>query len=176
MSEDNTKEATPPNDQGANPDAEALKKSIEALERKNHELIGKLKKAKTIPDGVDVQELIDFKNQSEQAKLEAEGKYAEARQTLENQYRDAAAEKDKRIAELEVRVRELELITPAVSALADVVHDPDLILQTKLRSDQIEREDDGTVVVIDGYKRTPCLLYTSPSPRDQRGSRMPSSA
>ena len=26
-----------------------------------------------------------------------------------------------------------------------------------------------------GYK-TPCLLYTSPSPRDQRGSRMPSSA
>ena len=23
---------------------------------------------------------------------------------------------------------------------------------------------------------TPCLLYTSPSPRDQRGSRMPSSA
>ena len=26
-----------------------------------------------------------------------------------------------------------------------------------------------------GYKST-CLLYTSPSPRDQRGSRMPSSA
>ena len=26
----------------------------------------------------------------------------------------------------------------------------------------------------DGLK--PCLLYTSPSPRDQRGSRMPSSA
>ena len=25
-------------------------------------------------------------------------------------------------------------------------------------------------------KRKPCLLYTSPSPRDQRGSRMPSSA
>ena len=24
--------------------------------------------------------------------------------------------------------------------------------------------------------RAPCLLYTSPSPRDQRGSRMPSSA
>ena len=28
-----------------------------------------------------------------------------------------------------------------------------------------------------GYEPTiPCLLYTSPSPRDQRGSRMPSSA
>ena len=27
-----------------------------------------------------------------------------------------------------------------------------------------------------GHKRYTCLLYTSPSPRDQRGSRMPSSA
>ena len=26
------------------------------------------------------------------------------------------------------------------------------------------------------YRVSPCLLYTSPSPRDQRGSRMPSSA
>ena len=26
------------------------------------------------------------------------------------------------------------------------------------------------------YTISPCLLYTSPSPRDQRGSRMPSSA
>ena len=26
------------------------------------------------------------------------------------------------------------------------------------------------------FARAPCLLYTSPSPRDQRGSRMPSSA
>ena len=26
------------------------------------------------------------------------------------------------------------------------------------------------------YLTSPCLLYTSPSPRDQRGSRMPSSA
>ena len=29
---------------------------------------------------------------------------------------------------------------------------------------------------LDGSKKYPCLLYTSPSPRDQRGSRMPSSA
>ena len=28
----------------------------------------------------------------------------------------------------------------------------------------------------DGHLVYPCLLYTSPSPRDQRGSRMPSSA
>ena len=30
------------------------------------------------------------------------------------------------------------------------------------------------IIVLDWYKY--CLLYTSPSPRDQRGSRMPSSA
>ena len=41
---------------------------------------------------------------------------------------------------------------------------------------------DGTVRTVamdstDGLTRgIPCLLYTSPSPRDQRGSRMPSSA
>ena len=62
---------------------------------------------------------------------------------------------DKRIAELEARVRELELLTPAVSALADIVHDPDLVMKTKLSPDKIEREPDGTVVVVDGYQRTP---------------------
>ena len=44
------------------------------------------------------------------------------------------------------------------------------------------REEDITEIVTEeeakaggGFFRT-CLLYTSPSPRDQRGSRMPSSA
>ena len=32
------------------------------------------------------------------------------------------------------------------------------------------------LVVILGTQSQACLLYTSPSPRDQRGSRMPSSA
>jgi len=154
MSDENTPEITSPEVQ-PNPELDQLKQSIEALERKNHELIGKLKKAKTVPEGVNVQELVDFKNKAEQNRLESEGKYTEARQALEQQFREATAEKDKRIAELEARVRELELITPAVSALADVVHDPDLILKTKLSSDQIAREADGTVVVVDGYQRTP---------------------
>jgi len=155
MSDENQTEATPPASQETNQELEQFKKSVEALERKNHELIGKLKKAKSIPDGVDVQELIEFKNKAEQGKLEAEGKYTEARQALEQQYRDAVAEKDARITELEAKVRELELITPAISALADAVHDPDLILKTKLKSDQIERDPDGTVVVVDGYQRMP---------------------
>ena len=154
MSEEQIQETTSSEPQN-NAELESLKGSVEALERKNHELIGKLKKTKTIPDGVDVQELLDFKAKAEQADLEKQGKYGEARQALEQQFREATAEKDKRISELEARVRELELITPAVSALADVVHDPDVILKTKLTSEQIEREPDGTVVVVDGYQRTP---------------------
>ena len=155
MSEEQNQQATPV--EGASPDEIAkLKNSIESLERKNFELIGKLQKKELIgevPD--DYQALKEFKRQAEQTKLESEGKYSEARQALEKQFREAAAEKDQRIAELEARVKELELISPAVSALADIVHDPDLVLKTKLNRDQIQREADGTVVVVDGYQRTP---------------------
>ena len=34
----------------------------------------------------------------------------------------------------------------------------------------------GEILIVDFKKEWTCLLYTSPSPRDQRGSRMPSSA
>ena len=37
-------------------------------------------------------------------------------------------------------------------------------------------ETGETVALMDAPMITACLLYTSPSPRDQRGSRMPSSA
>ena len=152
-----SEEQTAPVEQSV--DTSELKTELESMRRKNAELLDEYKKAKAqakaVPDGVDVQELLDFKAKAEQADLEKQGKYGEARQALEQQFREATAEKDKRISELEARVRELELITPAVSALADVVHDPDLILKTKLMSEQIEREPDGTVVVVDGYQRTP---------------------
>ena len=152
-----SEEQTAPVEQSV--DTSELKTELESMRRKNAELLDEYKKAKAqakaVPDGVDVQELLDFKAKAEQENLEKQGKYSEARQALEQQFREATAEKDKRISELEARVRELELITPAVSALADVVHDPDLILKTKLTSEQIERESDGTVVVVDGYQRTP---------------------
>ena len=46
----------------------------------------------------------------------------------------------------------------------------DLITMDDLTNDEI-------VEILDAADRLlPCLLYTSPSPRDQRGSRMPSSA
>lgn len=146
------------NQQPAAVDAEALQRSVEALERKNAELIAELrqaKKAPKVPDGIDVDELLEFKRQAEQAELESQGKYTEARQALEQQFREATAQKDERIAQLEARIKELELVAPAVTALADIVHDPDLVLKTKLNADQIERDSDGTVVVVDGYQRTP---------------------
>jgi hypothetical protein len=147
-------------------DADALQRSVEALERKNQELIAELRAAKKskAPDGVNVDELLEFKRNYEQQQLESQGKYQEARQALEQQFREATAEKDKRISELEARVRELELLTPAVSALADIVHDPDLVLKTKLSPDAIQRESDGTVVVVDGYERKPVAEWAKTLP------------
>ena len=156
MSEEQSQGITSPEAQN-NSELDALKKSVAALEKKNYELIGKLQKNELIGDVPDdYNELKEFKRQAEQNKLESEGKYTEARQALEQQYREATAQKDKRIAELEARVRELELIAPANTALADVVHDPSIVFKADLlKPDQIERESDGTVVVVNGYERKP---------------------
>jgi len=155
MSDEQNQEITSPAAPN-NAELSALKNSIEALEKKNFELIGKLKQAKTVPDGVDIQELLDFKAKAEQADLEKQGKYTEARQALEQQFREASEAKDQRIKELEAKVRELELIAPANTALADVVHDPSIVFKADLlKPDQIEREADGTVVVVNGYERKP---------------------
>lgn len=136
-----------------------LEVELEAMRRKNAELLDEYKKAvakaKAVPDGVDIQELLDFKAKAEQADLEKQGKYSEARQALEQQFREASAEKDKRISELEARVRELEVLSPAATALRDVVHDPDMILNTQVSKEQIARDSDGQVVIVDGYERTP---------------------
>lgn len=146
--------------------ADVLQRSVEALERKNQELIAELRAAKKskAPDGVNVDELLEFKRNYEQQQLESQGKYQEARQALEQQFREATAEKDQRIATLEARIRELELVTPAVTALADIVHDPDLVLKTKLSPDAIQREADGTVVVVDGYERKPVAEWAKTLP------------
>ena len=37
-------------------------------------------------------------------------------------------------------------------------------------------EGEDSLATLNAFKDMGCLLYTSPSPRDQRGSRMPSSA
>jgi len=162
MSEENTTQEPA----ATSGDNDLLQRSVEALERKNQELIAELRAAKKLkaPDGVNIDELLEFKRNHEQQQLESQGKYQEARQALEQQFREATAQKDQRITELESRVHELELVTPAVTALADIVHDPDMVLKTKLKPESIEREPDGTVVVVDGYERKPVAEWAKTLP------------
>lgn len=140
-------------------DSAALQSKIESLIQHNQKLERQLGQAKdklrALPDGVDVDGLIKFKQEHEQAQLEQQGKYAEARQALEAQFREREAQLQQRLEALEAENRELKLIGPAVAALADTVHDPDEVIRLKLKPEQIERESDGSVVVVDGYQRTP---------------------
>ena len=131
---------------------------IEALDRKNKEILEEKRKfskvektLQTLPDGVDVQALIDYKNKAEQQKLEEQGNYKEAIQKSEEQFRERSAAKDKEIEELKARVRELELISPAIQALAEVTHNPKLVHDNFLKG-RIELKD-GKPVVVDGYER-----------------------
>ena len=139
-------------------DTAALIAEVEALRKSKAELLDDYKKAKeaakAVPQDVDVNALIAFKQKKEQEELEAKGRYEEATEKLAAQYRQAEEAKNQRIQELEKRQRELEVEAPAVTALADVVHDPQYVL-SRLNKDQLSREPDGTVVVVDGYNRTP---------------------
>ena len=136
----------------------ALKAEVERLRKSNSEILDDYKKAKeaakAVPQDVDVNALIAFKQKKEQEELEAKGKYDEAIAKQAQQYRDAEEAKNKKIQELEARQRQLEVEAPAVTALADVVHDPQYVL-SRISKDQLAREADGTVVVVDGYNRTP---------------------
>ena len=136
----------------------ALKAEVERLRKSNSEILDDYKKAKeaakAVPPDVDVDALIAFKQKKEQEELEAKGRYEEATEKLATQYRQAEEQQKLKIQELEKRQRELEVEAPAVTALADVVHDPQYVL-SRISKDQLTREADGTVVVVDGYNRTP---------------------
>ena len=138
-------------------DTAALIAEVEALRKSKAELLDDYKKAKeaakAVPQDVDVNALIAFKQKKEQEELEAKGRYEEATAKLAAQYRQAEESKNQRIQELEKRQRELEVEAPAVTALADVVHDPQYVL-SRLNKEQLSRDPDGTVVVVDGYNRT----------------------
>ena len=138
-------------------DTAALIAEVEALRKSKAELLDDYKKAKeaakAVPQDVDVNALIAFKQKKEQEELEAKGRYEEATEKLAAQYRQAEESKNQRIQELEKRQRELEVEAPAVTALADVVHDPQYVL-SRLNKEQLSRDPDGTVVVVDGYNRT----------------------
>ena len=138
-------------------DTAALIAEVEALRKSKAELLDDYKKAKeaakAVPQDVDVNALIAFKQKKEQEELEAKGRYEEATEKLAAQYRQAEESKNQKNQELEKRQRELEVEAPAVTALADVVHDPQYVL-SRLNKEQLSRDPDGTVVVVDGYNRT----------------------
>ena len=148
MTEENLQEPT-----AVDPsEVDALKRSIENLEKKNFELIGKLKKKETPDVPSDYQDLLDFKQKAEQKELEAKGDYTKALESREGQFRDAVKEKDDKIKKLEAKIRDLELISPALAALSNAVHDTDYALE-KLGKDKFEVAEDGSVVYVDEFSR-----------------------
>ena len=136
----------------------ALKAEVERLRKSNSEILDDYKKAKeaakAVPQDVDVNALIAFKQKKEQEELEAKGRYEEATEKLATQYREAAQQQKQKSEQLLAEKRQLEVEAPAVTALADVVHDPQYVL-SRISKEQLARETDGTVVVVDGYNRTP---------------------
>jgi len=148
MTEENLQEPT-----AVDPsEVDALKRSVESLEKKNFELIGKLKKKETPDVPSDYQDLLDFKQKAEQKELEAKGDYSKALESREGQFRDAVKDKDDKIKKLEAKIRDLELISPALAALSNAVHDTDYALE-KLGKDKFEVAEDGSVVYVDEFSR-----------------------
>ena len=72
------------------------------------------------------------------------------------------------------RLRQDGHLTAAVSTASEAITlcedlTPDLLVAAELL-------EETSALKLAGQLRCPCLLYTSPSPRDKRQSRMPSSA
>ena len=155
---DATPQATPPN-QPASADAGTLAAEVARLRAKNEELLGEKRRLAgrlaDLPDDVDPRQLWADRQAAEAKRLEAEGNYTQARQQLEQQYRDSEAKLKARIEELEAEVRQLKVLGPAATALSEHVHGADEVLKLHLQADQLANEADGTVVVVDGYNRTP---------------------
>ena len=66
---------------------------------------------------------------------------------------------------------------PEIDLAHSAYHYPDRFnCVTRFLDQWIEKGEGDRTALITPTDRWTCLLYTSPSPRDQRGSRMPSSA
>lgn len=155
MSEENETVVTP---QENNQELEQLKDSVKKLEAKNFELIGKMQKKELMQVPDDYEALLAFKQKKEQEDLEKEGKYEESKTLLEQQYRDKSSEDKEKIQKLEARNRELELIAPAIQALSEITHDPELVLNNLVPKDQIQIKD-GQPIIVDGYEQLPVAEY-----------------
>ena len=141
----------------------SLKKEIQLLKQKNREVIEEKqqyasiqKNLSTLPEGTDVQALIEFKQKVEQERLEEKGQYTEALNKREIQFKEAIEKKDEEILSLKNELKELKLVTPAVSALSEIVHDPDYAM-AKLDREKIQVQKDGSVLYVsdDGFTTKP---------------------
>ena len=140
-----------------------LKKEIDLLKQKNREVVeekqkmaSNAKSVATLPEGTDVQALIEFKQKVEQERLEEKGQYSEALNKREEQFKEAIEKKDNEINSLKNELKELKLVTPAVTALSELVHDPDYAM-SKLDKEKIQVQKDGAVVYMsdDGFTSKP---------------------
>ena len=141
--------------------------------------------AQTLEDRVEIIEAdLDLSDEQKSQILNslktAGDRLAEATRQSERraQFIDAVENADALQSELDAELRAAqEILSAEVEPLADMIGDGALIaLEKELR----EKESDlaATETRLQGLQDTvdTCLLYTSPSPRDKRQSRMPSSA
>jgi hypothetical protein len=149
--------ATAPVESDAPTTDSTLTGELDALRRKNKELLEETKRAKAkardIPDDLNVQELIDFKRKAEQAEAERKGKYDDALKVYEQQFREREAKYQEQITTLEKEVRMLKLDSRVVAKLADQVHDPEAVL--RLEGDKLSLNEAGEPVIKDGYSEVP---------------------
>lgn len=148
-------EATPPTDP-------ALLAEIEALRRKNRELLNEkkqLQKRPDVPDGVDVDELLEFKRKAEQQEAERKGKYDEALKSYAQQFQEKEQKLGARVQELEAQLTHSRLDSRVLALLADKVHDPEDAL--RLMRDKLALDEAGNPVAKDGYSEVPLEEYLS---------------
>ncbi len=112
MSEEQNQEATPVEAPSNSGEVEQLKKSIEGLEKKNYELIGKMQKKELMEVPDDYEKLKEFKRNAEQSQLEQQGKYGEAKQALEQQYRENQQPTKKELKNLKQKQENWNLFLP----------------------------------------------------------------
>ena len=90
---------------------------------------------------------------------------------------DKAKELEAKMKESQQKIKEIRVEGVSGSNSVKITLDGEGEMQTIKLSDEIMKEDKTIIEdLIVAAHNSACLLYTSPSPRDQRGSRMPSSA
>lgn len=156
-------EATAPVDAEATTSVDpALQAEIEALRRKNRELLDekkKLQKRPDVPDGVNVEELLEFKRKAEQQEAERKGKYDEALKAYAQQFQEKESKLQQRVQELEAQLTHSRLDSRVLAMLADKVHDPEDAL--RLMRDKLALDDAGNPVAKDGYQELALDEYLS---------------